>query len=178
MKNNERGLKGFIKSFRYAVTGIVHSVLSERNIRIHLVVALYVLYFSRFYSLSRAEYILLLLTICFVIATEMLNTAIETVVDLVTEAYARLAKIAKDVAAGAVLVAAFSAVAVGVMLFFNLDVMGQIVRYFMGNWVRPVLLLLSVVVSFLFISKVGQWAQKADEAICPDQGGKDAQNQK
>ncbi len=178
MKNNERGLKGFIKSFRYAIIGIAHSIISERNIRIHLVVALYILYFSRFYSLSRAEYILLLLTICFVIATEMLNTAIETAVDLVTEAYARLAKIAKDVAAGAVLVAAFSAVAVGFLLFFNLDVMGQIVRYFTGNWVRPTLLLLSAIVSFLFISKVGRWAQKAEVTFSPNHGGKDAQNQK
>ncbi|SDN27743.1 diacylglycerol kinase family protein [Acetanaerobacterium elongatum] len=178
MKNNERGLKGFVKSFQYAITGIISSIVSERNIRIHLVVTLYILYFSRFYSLSRAEYILLILTICFVIATEMLNTAIETVVDLVTDAYARLAKIAKDVAAGAVLVAAFSAVVVGVILFFDIGIIQNILLYFAASWVRVVLLLLSVAVAILFIVKAGRWANKAESSNNLNYGGKDAQNQK
>lgn len=178
MKNNERGLKGFVKSFQYAITGIISSIASERNIRIHLVVAIYILYFSHFYSLSRAEYILLILTICFVIATEMLNTAIEAVVDLVTDAYARLAKIAKDVAAGAVLVAAFSAVVVGVILFFDINIIQNILLYFAASWVRILLLLLSAAVAILFIMKAGRWADKTENTLNLINGGKDAQNQK
>lgn len=178
MKNNERGLKGFVKSFQYAIAGIVSSILSERNIRIHLVVTIYVLYFARFYSLSRAEYILLILTICFVIATEMLNTAIETVVDLVTEAYARLAKIAKDVAAGAVLVAAFAAVVVGIILFFDIDVILNILLYFAASWVRIVLLLLTMTAAVWFVMKAGRWAHKTEDTLSLINGGKDAQNQK
>ncbi|MFA9380497.1 MAG: diacylglycerol kinase family protein [Acetanaerobacterium sp.] len=178
MKNNERGLKGFLRSFRCAVSGIASSVVNERNIRIHLVAALYVLYFSVFYEFSRGEYILLLMTICLVICTEMLNTAIEAAVDLVTEEYARLAEAAKDIAAGAVLVMAAFSVFVGFMLFFNMEVVSRIIGYFAASPLRCVLLVLTLVLSVLFILKIGTWAKKADKHYGLKNGGNDVQNKK
>ncbi len=169
---------GFIKSFHCALCGILDSVVSERNLRIHIVAAMYILYFSRFYTFTRAEYILLALTICLVIATEMLNTAIEAAVDLVTEEYARLAKAAKDIAAGAVLVVAVFAVFVGVMLFLDLNVIMTVIEYFAHGPLRIVILLLTAAISVLFILKIGHWVRFVDKRYGYKNGGNDAKIKK
>lgn len=162
MKNNERGFKGFFRSFRCAASGIMSGVVNERNLRIHIVAMLYVLYFSSFYQLSRAEFIALVITVCVVIITEMLNTAVEAAVDLVTERYATLAKAAKDAAAGAVLVATAMSVVIGVVLFWDTAVFAKIAAYFIAAPVRLFLLMLSAVCAVLFMGKIGPWAKKAD----------------
>lgn len=107
-----------IKSFRFALEGLKYTVVTQRNMRIHFLVSLAVLLTSLMLPISKLEVLILFLTISLVLFAELINTAIEAVVDLVTEEYHPLAKIAKDVAAGAVLITAGLAVLVGISIFF------------------------------------------------------------
>ncbi len=176
MKNNEHGLRGFIQSFRCAVAGIMSGIVNERNLRIHIIVACYTLFFSTFYKFTRGEYILLVMTISLVIATEMLNTAIEAAVDLVTEKYALHAKAAKDIAAGAVLVTSCFSVIVGLLLFWDVETFKEIIEHYIRFPWRIVLLCLSIVCSVLFILKIGKWTRKADRYYAVKNGGNHVQN--
>ena len=99
-----------LTSFNFAFDGIVHALRTERNMWIHFGIAALVLVAALFFALTRLEVIALLVAISFVVIAEMFNTAIEHVVDLVTDEDDPRARIAKDVAAGAVLVAAVNAV--------------------------------------------------------------------
>ena len=108
-----------LTSFNYAFDGIVHALRYERNMWIHFGIAALVLIAGLFFALTRLEVIALLVAISFVLITEMFNTAIEHVVDLVTDEDDPRARIAKDVAAGAVLVAAVNAVAVAYLVFYD-----------------------------------------------------------
>ena len=141
----------FIKGFRYAFKGIIHCIKNERNMRFHLCAAFYVLIFMRFYDLSAAETSLVYIVIAAVIAVEAVNTAIEAVVDLVSPEKQKLAGIAKDCAAGAVLAAALGAAAVGVALFWDTEVFCKIGKYFSENILMLVLLILSVILWFAVI---------------------------
>jgi diacylglycerol kinase (ATP) len=113
--------KNAVDSFRYALDGILHGFRAQRHMRFHFIVAVLALLAGVVYGLTRAELLVLLFSIALVLITEMFNTAVEAVVDLVTQSYHPLAKHAKDVAAGAVLVAALNAVVVGLILFFDVD---------------------------------------------------------
>jgi diacylglycerol kinase (ATP) len=108
-----------LRSFNWAFDGIVHALRYERNMWIHFGIACLVLVASLFFALSRLEVIALLVAISFVLITEMINTAIEQLVDLITDADDPRAKIAKDVAAGAVLIAAVNALAVAYLVFYD-----------------------------------------------------------
>jgi diacylglycerol kinase (ATP) len=110
-----------IDSFRFALNGILLSFRTQRHLRIHFAVAILVLVAGIVWKLSRAELLILIVAISLVILAELFNTALETVVDLVTTDYHPLAKVAKDVSAGAVLVAALSAALIGVVLFVNIQ---------------------------------------------------------
>ncbi len=107
------------KSFNNAVDGIIYAITSQRNMKIHLIFAILVVILAMILNISRIEMILLLITIGIVIGFEMLNTAIEEVVNLVTQEHHPLAKIAKNVAAGAVLTECILAVCVGYFIFFE-----------------------------------------------------------
>lgn len=139
------------KSFKYAASGFIFCARYERNMRIHIAVTLYVLYFSRFYEFSRAEIILLILTCVSVLTLEMLNTSIEMIVDKVSPKYNTLAKIAKDAAAGAVLTAASAAAVIGVLLFWDTEVFSEIFQYFAENIIRIIILIITAVLAFLFV---------------------------
>jgi diacylglycerol kinase len=107
---------GLITSFKHAFKGICYVVLSQRNARIHLLFTVGVVLVGGYVGLSTLEWAVLALTIGLVLATEWFNTVIESVVDLVTAEYHPLAKTAKDVAAGGVLLTAVVAVVVGGLL--------------------------------------------------------------
>jgi diacylglycerol kinase len=107
------------QAFRYAFRGVWHCICGERNMKVHLAAMVVALSLAWWLELSRDEWMLLILTIALVLIAEMFNTALEAVVDLVSPEYDPLAKIAKDVAAGAVLLAALAAVAIGYLLFFS-----------------------------------------------------------
>lgn len=106
-----------IESFRYAIAGLVHGFRSERNLRIHGFIGLLVMIFAMSLGVTRGEIALLIVVIGVVLAAELMNTAVERVVDLVTEDYHPLAALAKNLAAGAVLVVAVAAVLVGGVIF-------------------------------------------------------------
>lgn len=125
-KSYAPGHYSLARSFGWAVAGFVHALLHERNLRIHLAAAAWVIFLSRYYSLSRAEAALMILLMGFVITCELVNTAIENIVDLITHTHNDLARIAKDVAAGAVLVAAIASAAAGFFLFWDTQVFAVI----------------------------------------------------
>lgn len=112
-------LKRLIKSFNFAISGVITALKSEPNMKIHFFISFVVLFMSLFFNFSRVELILLLLTIGMVITAEMFNTAAEKTIDLITEEYHPIAKLVKDVAAGAVLVTSVIAVIVAYLLFFD-----------------------------------------------------------
>lgn len=121
MKKNDHKLKNdnFIESCNSAVNGIIYSATTQKNIKIQLAIAVIIMILSLFYGLETTEFICLVFAVFFVIFAELINTAIETVVDLFVDVYHPKAKIAKDVAAGAVVLAACNAVIVGYFIFFK-----------------------------------------------------------
>ena len=106
-----------LDSFNYATEGIIHVLRTQRNMRIHFGVAVGVLIAALAFDVSRLELIALLLAIAFVLIAEMLNTAIEAAVDVASTSFDPMAKLAKDIGAGAVLIAAINAIAVGYLVF-------------------------------------------------------------
>ena len=106
-----------IESFNYAIEGVIHVLRTQRNMRIHFAIAVAVLVIAVAVGVSRSELIALLLSITFVLVTEMINTAVEGTIDAATTSFDPMAKLAKDIAAGAVLIAAVNAVAVGYLVF-------------------------------------------------------------
>ncbi len=108
-----------IKSFNAAIEGILYTFRVERNMKIHYLASTVILVISLMFNFSKIEFMMLLGSIVLVIVAEMMNTAIEKTVDLVTSEYHELAKIAKDVAAGAVLMSALYSVMVGYILFYD-----------------------------------------------------------
>lgn len=105
------------KSFGYAFEGIFICIRKERNMKIHCVMAVLVVAAGVILGLSPVEWCICLGLFGLVMALELVNTAVEAVVDLVTGEYHPLAKIAKDTAAGAVLIAAIMAAAAGLIIF-------------------------------------------------------------
>jgi len=112
-----RGAPSLLESFNFAFEGIIHVLRTQRNMRIHFLAAAAVLVAALATGVSRLELIVLLLAIAFVIIAEMINTAIEGAVDVSTTSFDPNAKLAKDIAAGAVLIATVNAVAVGYLVF-------------------------------------------------------------
>jgi diacylglycerol kinase len=110
-------MKPFLRSFQFAFQGIAYAFRTQRNARVHAVVACLVVAAGIYFRISAIEWAVLALTIGFVFSAEMINTVAELAVDLLTQQYHPMARVAKDVGAGAVLVAAIAAVGVGVAVF-------------------------------------------------------------
>jgi diacylglycerol kinase len=110
--------KRLLKSFSFAWEGIVFALKNEKNMKIHGAAALCVCMLAWMLDLSKTEWLIIIVTIGGVFSLEMVNTAIERVVDLVAPEFHPLAKIAKDVAAGAVFVFALISVIIGAIIFF------------------------------------------------------------
>src|SRR5262249_8843627 len=106
-----------IDSFNYAFEGIIHVLRTQRNRRLHFIAAVVVFAGAIAVGVSRLQLIALVLAIAFVLVAEMLNTAIEGIIDVSTTSFDPNAKLAKDIAAGAVLIASITAVAVGYLVF-------------------------------------------------------------
>ncbi len=106
-----------VESFNYAFEGIIHVLRTQRNMRIHFTLAVVVLVGALVSGVNKFELIALLIAIAFVLIAEMVNTAIEGAIDVATTSFDPMAKLAKDIAAGAVLIATVPAVAVGYLVF-------------------------------------------------------------
>lgn len=109
--------RSVVESFKFALQGIIYTIKTQRNIKIHLIVGIIVFLTGLKLKLSNIEWCIIIITVNTVIFAEMVNTAIEKTIDLYTEDIHPLAKTAKDVAAGAVFISAISAVIIGVLVF-------------------------------------------------------------
>lgn len=106
-----------IIGYNHAFEGLIYTAKTQLNFKIHLLVGIVVLMAGKFLGISRFEWFILLQTIALVIIAELVNTAVESVTDLITIKFSHHAKVAKDVAAAAVLVSAIYAVIVGLIIF-------------------------------------------------------------
>ena len=113
----ERHSPSVFQSFNHATEGVIHALRTQRNLWIHFTIAAAVLVAALAFGVSKLELIALLLAITFVLVAELVNTAIEAAVDVASTSFDPMAKLAKDIAAGAVLIAALNAVAVGYLVF-------------------------------------------------------------
>jgi len=108
--------RNLLESFRFAFAGLWYALRTQRNTRIHLTIAAGVIALGLWLGLAPTQWAVLALTIGFVLVSEMLNTVAETMIDLVSPGYHPLAKIVKDVTAGAVLLGAIISVIVGLLI--------------------------------------------------------------
>ena len=97
--------KNFFEALKNSINGIIYAIKEQKNLKIQLIIALIVVIFSIFLKINKMEILFICISICFVIFAEIVNTSIEKTVDLVTEEYNEKAKLAKDIAAGAVVIA-------------------------------------------------------------------------
>lgn len=108
--------KNIIESFRHASQGVGYTFIKERNMKIHLAAGAFVILLALWLEASKIELGILCLTIAMVICFELLNTAMEVMVDIIVDVYHPRAKIIKDVSAGAVFVSAFFSIVIGVTI--------------------------------------------------------------
>lgn len=106
-----------LESFNFAFEGIIHVLRTQRNMRVHFLAAAGVLIAAVSIGVERLELVALLISIAFVLIAEMINTAIEGTIDVSTTSFDPNAKLAKDIAAGAVLIATVNAVVIGYLVF-------------------------------------------------------------
>lgn len=110
-------LRKWLESANYAIEGILHALKTQRHLRYHLCTALLILLLSLILGISQSEFIAITIVVIIVLSVEMLNTAIEAIVDILFKDYNNMAKIIKDIAAGAVLTVSVGAAVVGYIIF-------------------------------------------------------------
>ena len=108
---------GIVESFDCAIEGVIYVLKTQKNMRIHFVLATIILLLGLILDISRLEWVIILLTISMVVVSEAINTAIELSMDIVSETYHPIARIVKDVAAGAVLISSLISVVIGYLIF-------------------------------------------------------------
>jgi diacylglycerol kinase (ATP) len=136
--SSDRSRHGLLESFNYAISGIVWALRHERNMQIHFGLAVIVIVMAVVFGVSREELLLIFAAITFVIVAELINTAIEYTVDLLTEKkQTPAAKVAKDVAAGAVFIASLNAIVVAYLVFYD-HIVRWPYRFFFRLRVSPV----------------------------------------
>ena len=133
----------FLKSFVYAFNGIKSAIKQERNIRIHLVVAAFVIWFSQYYNFTKSQYAVIILSVAGVVSLEMVNSAIERCVYKPSEEKYMMAGVVKDMAAGAVLVYSIGVAICGIIMFWDPDVLTEIFNRYAQQPLRIVLLLVT-----------------------------------
>ncbi|MBE0448439.1 MAG: diacylglycerol kinase [Actinobacteria bacterium] len=111
--------RSLLQSFNYAIDGLIYVLRTQRNMRIHFAVAAAALGLGLFLKIETWAFTALIFAAALVIITELINTAIESIIDLVTTTYDPIAGIAKDIAAGAVLLASINALLIGYFIFFS-----------------------------------------------------------
>jgi undecaprenol kinase len=110
-------LSRLLKSFHFAYEGIIHAYKTEKNIRVHTIIGIFVILLASYLKVEKWEWMIIIILIGAMLSLELLNSAIERVVDLVTDEYEVLAKQAKDLSAGAVFVFAIISVMIGLIIF-------------------------------------------------------------
>ena len=135
----------------FAGRGVWFCIRHERNFRVHMAVAAYVLLLAPYFSLSRGEWAALLAVVALVLAAEAVNTAVEQVVNLASPRRRTRARVAKDVAAGAVLLCAAGALAAGLFLFLRPEAFAAMQADFLRCPWKPALLAASLPLAVWFV---------------------------
>lgn len=147
-------LKKFIKGFGYAFQGVFTALKTECNMRVHLVCMIYMYFFLfafDFFEITRTQLAIIFIANGLVVGGELINTAIEAAVDLHGKEHTLLGKIAKDTAAGAVLVFAVSAVACGIAIMYQPPAFGKLFYYFSTHIFALTLFIVSLAAAIAFI---------------------------
>lgn len=128
MNMKSRDKRSFGKSFYNCLEGISYVVINEVNFRREIILGIIALILSYLLKISTIEFIIVLIMISLVLTTEVINTSIERAVDLYTKEYHDLAKIAKDVSAGSVLISSIFSLIIGIIIFVPkiIDILGGI----------------------------------------------------
>lgn len=148
--------QGLVESFNSAIEGFIYVFKSQRNMRLHFLIGLAVLFLGIFLNLTYIELVILCLTITFVLFAEMFNTAIEHTIDLVEEKFHPLARIVKDICAGAVLLSALSAIIAGYMLFIKragVTIEENIIKIRASSW-HLTFIILIIILGIVLLTKI------------------------
>lgn len=151
MQTHKKEIYNLAKSFSYAFKGLKFAIDNERNMRIHLIASLFVVQFGFLYNLKMYQWVYISIVIGLVITAELVNTAIEALVNMQTQSYTPLAKIAKDVAAGAVVIMALVAVIVATITFNDINKIKDIIHFIFSNIICIFIFIAELVISIFFI---------------------------
>lgn len=149
-------MKKLFKSFTYAGKGIFWCLKNERNMRAHFSLCVYMYAYLlgfRFFHLTKTEWAIILICNALVFSLEIVNTAIEKTVDLASKERTEFGRIAKDTAAGAVLMSALFSVVIGVIILYQPDAFRAMYEYYKERIYLLVVLVISLVLTFCFIIK-------------------------
>lgn len=149
-----KDLVALFKSFGYAFQGIFTAIKTERNMRIHISCFVYMFFFLcafDFFEITRTQFAILFIACGLVMGAELVNTSIEAVVDLHGEEHTKFGKIAKDCAAGAVLIFTIFAVLSGVAIMWQPEAFQKLFQYFTNNLWALILFIISIILDTLFI---------------------------
>ena len=147
-------MKAFIKGFGYAFRGIAFGVINERNMRFHVSIFIYMMFFLLhydFFEVSKTQFAILLMMSSLVMAGELFNTGIERAADAATLEKNEFVKIAKDAAADAVLVLAIFSVAVGIIILYQPSAFTEMFCYFKNNPLYIAVLAVTLILDGIFI---------------------------
>lgn len=143
-------MKKFFRSFKFAARGIAEAC-RQRNFRFHICAMVFVIFIAaRFYGFTAERWAILLLTCAGALALETVNTGLERLADKVSEEHSHRIRLAKDCAAGAVLLWAVFAVAVGVLLFWDTDKF-MLIRLYFSEYSRLAMLILAIALAWAFV---------------------------
>ncbi len=147
-------MKAFIKGFGYAFKGIAYGIVNERNFRFHISIFVYMMFFLLrydFFEVNKTEFALLLMMSSLVMAGELINSGIENAANAATLEKNNFVKIAKDTAAGGVLVLSIFSVIIGIVILYQPLAFEQLFAYFINNPAYIVALVISLAVDGVFI---------------------------
>ena len=147
-------MKAFVKGFGYAFRGIAFGVINERNMRFHVSIFIYMMFFLLhydFFEVSKTQFAILLMMSSLVMAGELFNTGIERAADAATLEKNEFVKIAKDAAAGAVLVLAIFSVAIGIIILYQPSAFTEMFCYFKNNPLYIAVLAVTLILDGIFI---------------------------
>lgn len=160
-------MKSFLKGFVYAGKGVFSCLKNERNMRVHLCFTVYMFAFLTyfdFFKINRTEFAVLLALCALVLSLEAVNTAIENTIDLITSEHHPLAAIAKDAAAGAVLISAVFSIFAGIAIMYQPDAFRAMFAYYSEHIGMLVLLGISLIFSLAFVFLPGRSKKKGSNS--------------
>ena len=153
IKSERERDRRIVDSFNFAIEGLTEAIRNEKHMKVHILLAIIVVILAILTNAAKSEILIISVSVSFVMITELINTSVEALVDLISPKRHPLAKLAKDVAAGAVLIAAINALCVGYLIFYDkllniLDTKNQlhVIAGRKGNIAILILVLIAIIV--------------------------------